>query len=95
MLWVSLNRVSVVYVCTAMILCSLQIIVSVLCISTDQFCSAGGYILSAFCSSDSLVVDVTDTDIFCYSGCLTSSKVQIVGASSNCHGIRISGDCHI
>lgn len=33
-------------------------------------------------------MDVSDTYIGCYSGCLTSSEIMIVGASNTCH----SGD---
>lgn len=30
-------------------------------------------------------IDVTDTAISCYSGCLTSSEILITGASDDCH----------
>ena len=32
-----------------------------------------------------LELDVTDTNIQCYSGCLTSSNVVVTGASDDCH----------
>ena len=32
-----------------------------------------------------LELDVTDTKIQCYSGCLTSSNVVVTGASDDCH----------
>ena len=32
-----------------------------------------------------LELDVTDTNIQCYSGCLTSSNVFVTGASDDCH----------
>lgn len=37
-------------------------------------------------------LDVSDTAIKCYSGCLTSSAVYIEGASPNCHNGTITRD---
>jgi len=45
----------------------------------------GGTIPSEMCSSTSMNLDVSVTDIQCYSGCLTSSSILITGASSDCH----------
>ena len=45
---------------------------------------AGGSIPSEFCSTTSLSIDVSGTSIECYSGCLTSSPVKVVGASATC-----------
>ena len=44
-----------------------------------------GIIPSELCSSTGITVDVSDTSIACYSGCLTSSPVYVVGASNDCH----------
>lgn len=44
-----------------------------------------GTIPLELCSSTSISIDVSDTGIACYSGCLTSSEVLIVGASNDCH----------
>ena len=44
-----------------------------------------GYIPSELCNSTSMSINVSDTGINCYSGCLTSSQVLIYGASDNCH----------
>ena len=44
-----------------------------------------GPIPASFCNSSGISIDVSGSDIACYSGCLTSSYVFITGASSNCH----------
>ena len=44
-----------------------------------------GIIPTELCSSTSISIDVSDTGIDCYSGCLTSSEVLVVGASNQCH----------
>ncbi len=44
-----------------------------------------GSIPSGFCNSGGIKIDVSNTGINCYSGCLTSSDVFIVGASPQCH----------
>jgi hypothetical protein len=44
-----------------------------------------GVIPSEFCASSGASIDVQDTNIRCYSGCLTSSAVLVTGASPNCH----------
>ena len=48
-------------------------------------CTIGGFIPSELCSSTGISISVADTDIRCYSGCLTSSKVVIAGATDECH----------
>jgi len=59
-----------------------------------------GSIPSEFCSSLGVSIDVRGTAIGCYSGCLTSSHVVLMGASPECHDgsiieqfIIISGVC--
>lgn len=44
-----------------------------------------GVIPSELCDTTSLSLDVSNTGISCYSGCLTSSRILITGASDNCH----------
>ena len=44
-----------------------------------------GVIPSELCGMPALELDVSDTDIQCYSGCLTSSSVFVTGASDDCH----------
>jgi len=44
-----------------------------------------GSIPSEFCSTAGVSIDVSGTGITCYSGCLTSEKVLVVGASPDCH----------
>jgi len=44
-----------------------------------------GVIPSELCGMPGLELDVSDTDIQCYSGCLTSSSVFVTGASDDCH----------
>ena len=52
----------------------------------DTFpCTAGGVIPSELCSSTGIYVDVTDTEIYCYDGCLITSDVYIEGATNDCH----------
>lgn len=48
-----------------------------------------GSIPTSFCSSNGMSIDVSDTAISCYSGCLTSSHVLVYGASSECHNGHI------
>lgn len=48
-----------------------------------------GAIPSEFCDSAGISIYVEGTAIHCYSGCLTSSHVLIVGASAECHDGRI------
>ena len=44
----------------------------------------GGTIPSELCITDGLYLDITNTNIHCYSGCLTSAKVIIEGATNIC-----------
>ena len=44
-----------------------------------------GEIPNTFCNKDGVVIDVSDTDIKCYTGCLTSSSILITGALPACH----------
>ena len=46
---------------------------------------AAGAIPSELCFNTRVSIDVSDSSIHCYSGCLTSSPVQIIGASDDCH----------
>jgi len=52
---------------------------------TCYVCFVAGTIPSEFCSSNGASIDVSDTGIECYSGCLTSAAVLVYGASSDCH----------
>ena len=47
--------------------------------------SVAGVIPSDLCSSAGMSVDVSQTGIHCYGGCLTSARVAITGASDDCH----------
>jgi hypothetical protein len=49
------------------------------------FCFVDGQIPSEFCSSGGISIDVTGSNIHCYSGCLTSSEVLVTGADEHCH----------
>ena len=44
----------------------------------------GGTIPSGLCSTTGFNINVTNTNIHCYSGCLTSTKVIIEGATHIC-----------
>ena len=44
-----------------------------------------GTIPSTLCYSDGLFVNVENTNIHCYTGCLESVSVIVQGASSSCH----------
>ena len=44
----------------------------------------GGTIPSGLCSTTGFNINVTNTNIHCYSGCLTSAKVIIEGATHIC-----------
>ena len=46
---------------------------------------AGGSIPSELCDTTGLSIEVVDTGIHCYSGCLTSAKIVITGATNQCH----------
>ena len=43
-----------------------------------------GSIPSSLCTSSNLIIDVTDTSIDCYGGCLKTANVVVKGASSDC-----------
>ena len=43
-----------------------------------------GTIPSELCNTISLYLDVADTNIHCYSGCLTSARIIVAGASNVC-----------
>ena len=47
--------------------------------------ASGGSIPSELCGSTGISVDVSNTDINCYGGCLTSASVTIQGATNECH----------
>jgi len=47
--------------------------------------NVAGSIPASFCGSDGITIDVSSTDIVCYSGCLTSAAVLVTGASGQCH----------
>ena len=49
-----------------------------------QLMHVAGTIPSELCNTISLYLDVADTNIHCYSGCLTSARIIIVGASNIC-----------
>lgn len=48
-----------------------------------------GAIPAAFCDVDGISIDVTDTGIHCYEGCLTAAEIFISGAESECHNGHI------
>ena len=51
----------------------------------------GGTIPSELCGRITpLSIDVAETKIKCYSGCLTSSNIIITGANNDCHDGNIS-----
>ena len=56
------------------------------CYSYDFFYK-GGNIPSELCSTTGMSIDITNTQIDCYSGCLTSAKIVIAGATTSayCH----------
>lgn len=60
---------------------------SVMCCAV--YCIVTGTIPSEFCTSDGISINVRYTSIDCYSGCLTSSHVSIIGASDECHDGRL------
>ena len=47
--------------------------------------SITGSIPAEFCSTTGMSINVTDTALRCYGGCLTSSEIIIYGASDHCH----------
>lgn len=57
---------------------------SVLHFFNTSYTNVGGNIPSSLCVSTSFSIDVSGTDIHCYSGCLTSTQVIVTGASSFC-----------
>lgn len=54
--------------------------------------SVTGSIPSAFCGSTGMSINVTNTAVRCYDGCLTSAEVIIYGASDQCHDGSIMFD---
>ena len=49
----------------------------------------GGSIPTEFCDSAGITIDVSGSDIDCYSGCLTSAAVIVTGAPEQCNSGRI------
>ena len=70
---------------------SFDILLTVLIYHFMRTCT-GGTIPSELCAISTLSIDVSDTDIDCYSGCLTSASVTIQGASSDCHDGSVTRD---
>lgn len=52
----------------------------------------GGVIPSDFCATEGVSIDVTGSNIACYSGCLTSAAVLVQGASPECHNGTVLRD---